>query len=85
MLVYVGYILLLVVLLGKNNFSGVAETIIKTTLLFSGILFFITELLSGFHSLNLLSLGIFWGTFNGLLMVFLLRNHGKKTLLLMAA
>lgn len=84
MLVYVGYILLLVVLLGKNNFSGVAETIIKTTLLFSGILFFITELLSGFHSLNLLSLGIFWGTFNGLLMVFLLRNHGKKTLLLMA-
>ena len=84
MLVYVGYILLLVVLLGKNNFSGVAETIIKTTLLFSGILFFITELLSGFHSLNLLSLGVFWGTFNGLLMVFLLRNHGKKTLLLMA-
>lgn len=84
MLVYVGYILLLVVLLGKNNFSGIAETIIKTTLLFSGILFFITELLSGFHSLNLLSLGIFWGTFNGLLMVFLLRNQGKKTLSLMA-
>lgn len=83
MLVYVGYILLFVVLLRKNNFSGIAETIIKTTLLFSGILFFITELLSGFHSLNLLSLGIFWGTFNGLLLAYLIRNQGKKILSLM--
>jgi hypothetical protein len=83
MLVYIGYILLLLVLLGKNNFSGIAETIIKTTLLFSGILFFVTELLSGFHSLNLLSLGIFWGTFNVLLVAFLLRTQGKKTMLLM--
>lgn len=59
MLVYFGYILLLMVLLGKNNFSGIAETVIKTTLIFSGILFLVTELLSGFHSLNLFSLAIF--------------------------
>ena len=83
MLVYLGYILLLVVLLGKNNFSGIAETIIKTTILFSGILFFVTELLSVFHAINLLSLGIFWGTFNVLLIAFLLRNQGKKTMSLM--
>lgn len=83
MLVYFGYILLLMVLLGKNNFSGIAETVIKTTLIFSGILFLVTELLSGFHSLNLFSLAIFWGTFNVILIALLLRNQGKVTLRLM--
>ena len=83
MLVYFGYILLLMVLLGKNNFSGIAETVIKTTLIFSGILFSVTELLSGFHSLNLFSLAIFWGTFNVILIALLLRNQGKVTLRLM--
>lgn len=71
------------VLLGKNNFSGIAETVIKTTLIFSGILFLVTELLSGFHSLNLFSLAIFWGTFNVILIALLLRNQGKVTLRLM--
>lgn len=83
MLVYFGYILLLMVLLGKNNFSGIAKTVIKTTLIFSGILFLVTELLSGFHSLNLFSLAIFWGTFNVILIALLLRNQGKVTLRLM--
>ena len=83
MLVYFGYILLLMVLLGKNNFSGIAETVIKTTLIFSAILFLVTELLSGFHSLNLFSLAIFWGTFNVILIALLLRNQGKVTLRLM--
>lgn len=83
MLVYFGYILLLMVLLGKNNFSGIAKTVIKTTLIFSGILFLVTELLSGFHSLNLFSLAIFWGTFNVILIALLLRNQGKVTLQLM--
>lgn len=83
MLVYLGYILLLMVLLGKNNFSGIAETVIKTTLIFSAILFLVTELLSGFHSLNLFSLAIFWGTFNVILIALLLRNQGKVTLRLM--
>jgi hypothetical protein len=71
------------VLLGKNNFSGIAKTVIKTTLIFSGILFLVTELLSGFHSLNLFSLAIFWGTFNVILIALLLRNQGKVTLRLM--
>jgi hypothetical protein len=71
------------VLLGKNNFSGIAKTVIKTTLIFSGILFLVTELLSGFHSLNLFSLAIFWGTFNVILIALLLRNQGKVTLQLM--
>ena len=83
MLVYLGYILLLMVFLGKNNFSRITETVIKTTLLFSGILFLVTELLSGFHSLNLFSLAIFWGTFNVILIALLLRNQGKVTLRLM--
>jgi hypothetical protein len=71
------------VFFGKNNFSGIAETVIKTTLIFSGILFLVTELLSGFHSLNLFSLAIFWGTFNVILIALLLRNQGKVTLRLM--
>lgn len=83
MLVYLGYILLLMVFLGKNNFSRITETVIKTTLLFSGILFLVTELLSGFHSLNLFSLAIFWSTFNVILIALLLRNQGKVTLRLM--
>lgn len=84
MLVYFGYILLLMVFLGKNNFSGIAETIIKITLIFSGILFLVTELLSGFHALNLFSLAIFWGTFNLVLIALLIRNHNKATWLLTA-
>jgi hypothetical protein len=84
MLVYVGYILLLLVLWRKNNFSQITETIVKTTLVFCSILFSATELLSQFHFLNLLSLGIFWGTFNTLLIAFLLRNQAKKTWSLMA-
>lgn len=83
MLVYFGYILLLMIFFWKNNFSGITETVIKTTLIFSGILFLVTELLSGFHSLNLFSLAIFWSAFNVILIALLLRNQGKVTLWLM--
>ena len=56
MLIYAACGLLLLILIRYNTVDNIRESILKTALLFSTFIVFITEFLSYFKSLNLISL-----------------------------
>ncbi len=71
---------MLLIVNAKLNFvKNIKELILKTTLLFSFFIVFITEFLSYFKSLNLISVIIAWALFSLLLCYILLRD-GKGSM-----
>jgi hypothetical protein len=61
-----------------NQSIGFKELILKTVLIFSGFIVFITELLSLFKSLNLISVALSWFALSLILILFLLKDK-KET------
>lgn len=78
MLIYAACGLLLLILIRYNTVDNIRESILKTALLFSTFIVFITEFLSYFKSLNLISLKIGWGILTLLLFCLLFKNR-KET------
>jgi hypothetical protein len=75
------FIVLLLLFLFMNNLNqsiGFKELILKTVLIFSGFIVFITELLSLFKSLNLISVALSWFALSLILILFLLKDK-KET------
>ena len=75
------FIVLLLLFLFMNNLNqsiGFKELILKTVLIFSGFIVFITELLSLFKSLNLISVALLWSSLSLMLILFLLKDK-KET------
>lgn len=77
MLVFIVLLLLLLLMNNLNPSIGFKELILKTVLIFSGYIVFITELLSLFKSLNLISVAISWAALSLILILFLLKDKTK--------
>lgn len=74
MFVLVCYLLLLIYMMKYNFIKNFKDLILTTTLIFSFFIVFITELLSLFKSLNLISVAISWSIFSLTLILILLRD-----------
>lgn len=77
MLIYIAYALLFLNLIRYNTIDNIRDSVLKTTLLFATFIVFITELLSLFKSLNLISLKFGW-FLSGLLLLFCLVFKNRK-------
>ena len=77
MLVYIVLLLLLLLMNNLNPSIGFKELILKTVLIFSGFIVFITEMLSLFKSFNLISVASSWAAFSLIVILFLLKEKNK--------
>ncbi|CAN1549761.1 Glycosyltransferase RgtA/B/C/D-like [Flavobacteriaceae bacterium] len=78
MVVFIVLLLLFLFMNNLNHSIGFKELILKTVLIFSGFIVFITELLSLFKSLNLISVALSWSSLSLILILFLLKDK-KET------
>ena len=77
MVVYIVLLLLLLLMNNLNPSIGFKELILKTVLIFSGFIVFITEMLSLFKSFNLISVASSWAAFSLIVILFLLKEKNK--------
>ena len=75
MIIYFIYFLLVITLCVYNNGKDKKEIFLQATLLFSSFVVFITESLSFFKSLNLVSIASFWAILSITLLHYLLKNR----------
>jgi hypothetical protein len=80
MLVYFCFLLITALALKFKIAKTFSGTVLSATLVFGGVVVFITETLSLFHAINVVSLSLSWGLLSGICLFLLLRNK-KETLL----
>lgn len=74
MLPFIVLLLLFVLMNNLNPINGFKDLILETVLIFSAFIVFLTELLSLFTSLNLMSVVLSWSFVTILILFFLIRN-----------
>jgi Dolichyl-phosphate-mannose-protein mannosyltransferase len=74
MLLFFVYFILLFFITNLNFSKNLKELFLHTTLIFSAIIVFITEFLSLFHAINLITVGSFWIILSIVLLFFLVKD-----------